>query len=145
MEILKRKPSLQKLLLEQRCLVPINRFYEWPDPKVRPKYQGVKIRFCIHTPEDVLFLGGIYKLNDKGMAQFNVLTTDPTEQIADFHHRMPVIIHPANYKAWFNAETLDGLYPLMNPYTHELKIYPCSQYVNDGRYEGPKCMEPLKE
>jgi len=74
-----------------------------------------------------------------------VLSTDPTEQIADFHHRMPVIIHPANHNAWFNAETLDGLCPLMNPYTHELKIYPCSQYVNDGRHEGPKCMEPLKE
>lgn len=50
-ETIKRKPHLQRLLMHHRCLVPVNRFYEWPDPKVRPKYAGVKTRFCIHTPQ----------------------------------------------------------------------------------------------
>lgn len=44
---LKRRKDLQKLLLEQRCVIPLNRFYEWPDPKERPKYHGIKTRFCI--------------------------------------------------------------------------------------------------
>lgn len=39
-ETLKRRPDLQRLLLGQRCLVPVNRFYEWPDAKARPKYRG---------------------------------------------------------------------------------------------------------
>ena len=56
-----RKPVLTRMLAEQRCLVPVNRFYEWPDPKTHPQYQGVKTRYCIHTPLDAMFLGGIYK------------------------------------------------------------------------------------
>ena len=93
-DTLKRKPHLTKLLLEQSILCPVNRFYEWPDPKIRPKYQGIKTRFCIRPPADVLFLAGIYKISPDGVSQFNILTTDPTPAINDFHHRSPVIIAP---------------------------------------------------
>ena len=86
-DTLKRRKDLQRLLMENRCLVPVNRFYEWPDPKVRPKYQDIKTRFCIHTPDDVMLLGGFYKVNQDGGAQFNILTTAPTAEINGFHHR----------------------------------------------------------
>jgi len=141
-ETIKRKPFLEKLLLTQRCLVPVNRFYEWPDPKVRPQWKGIKTRFCIHTPSDVMFLAGIYKKNQAGVDQFNVLTTDPTAAITEFHHRMPVIIAPARVPEWLHAKTVGDLYALTEPYRDELVIYPCDRAVDNARNQGPQCMAP---
>ena len=142
-DTLKRRKDLQRLLMDNRCLVPVNRFYEWPDPKVRPKYQGIKTRFCIHTPDDVLFLGGFYKVNQNGVMQFNILTTEPTSAINDFHHRSPVIVGKEDTKTWLNSDNQMELYEMMEPYDQELVIYECNSYVDNGRHDGPKCMEPI--
>lgn len=139
-----RKPHLTRILAEQRCLVPVNRFYEWPDPKTHPEYQGIKTRFCIHTPLDALFLGGIYKEHPEHGAQFNVLTTDPTPAITKFHHRSPIIIAPEHAHTWLHAGDLDDITPLLNPYPGTLLIYECDGFVDNARHEGPTCMQPLK-
>ncbi|BAU50293.1 hypothetical protein SVA_3759 [Sulfurifustis variabilis] len=141
-ETVKRRPDLQKLLRDNRCLVPVNRFYEWPDPAVRPKWQGIKTRFCIHTPEDVMLLGGIYRINPHGVMQFNILTTDPNEQIADFHHRMPVIVPPAKAPAWMRRRDLAEVYAMTEPYPNELIVYECDGFVDSGRNDDPRCMQP---
>lgn len=142
-ETIKRKPYLQRLLRNNRCLVPVNRFYEWPDAKVRPKYAGIKTRFCIHTPEDVMFLGGIYKINADGIMQFNILTTDPNDAINDFHHRMPVIIAPKDVHTWLHSADINETFELTLPYQGALSIYECDPYVDNGRNDGPNCMRPI--
>lgn len=141
---IKVKPYLQDLLLRNRCIVPANRFYEWPDPKARPAYQGVKTRFCIHNQDDVLLLAGIYKRNpEKQLYQFNIITTDPSPAINRFHHRMPVIIAPAHVRTWLESDDKQALYDLMTPSQQELIIYECDPWVNNARHEGPQCMAPL--
>lgn len=141
---IKRRPDLRQLLQQQRCLVPVNRFYEWPDAKLRPKYQGIKTRFCIHNDADVLLLGGIYKFNaDHDINQFNIITTDPTAAINDFHHRSPVILHPDKVNTWLHSDDLNNLFALMRPSTQVLNIYECSAAVNNARNQGPECMASL--
>jgi len=141
-ETISRRKDLQRLLVASRCIVPVNRFYEWPDAKVRPKYAGIKTRFCIHTPHDVMFLGGIHKANEKGEEQVNILTTDPNAAINDFHHRMPVVIPPEHVNDWLNSNRIDDLFALAHPYSGELVIYECDVYVDNGRHNGPQCMAP---
>ena len=143
-DTIQRKPHLQNMLRDQRCIVPVNRFYEWPDPKIRPKYQGVKTRFCIHTPEDVMFLAGIYRIQPSGVMQCNIITTDPNSIIADFHHRMPVIIAPTEVNTWLQATQLSNLYAMMVPYNPALIVYECNAYVDNGRNVGPQCMAEMK-
>ena len=143
-ETVLEKPAFREAFRHRRCLVPADGFYEWQ------KRDGDSQPFLFRARHGrPLALAGLWEPREQpGERHFEtctIVTTAANALVRAVHHRMPVIIHPANYKAWFNAETLDGLYPLMNPYPHELKIYPCSQYVNDGRHEGPKCMEPLKE
>lgn len=138
-----KKPHLTKLLATQRCLLPINRFYEWPDAKVRPKYQGVKTRFCIHPSSDVMFLGGVYRAHPEHGLQFNVLTTEPTAEINDFHHRSPVIIAPEDTQTWLSDAEMSSITPLLQPYPGPLIIYECNAYVDNARHEGPECMAAL--
>lgn len=141
---IKLKPHLQELLMHGRCIVPVNRFYEWPDPKARPAYQGIKTRFCIHTADDVLLLAGIYKRHpEKQLYQFNVITTDPTPAINEFHHRMPVILDPAQAHAWLESDDKQVLYDFMTPSQQDLIIYACDPWVDNARHEGPQCMAPL--
>ena len=90
-----------------------------------------------------MFLGGIYKVNQDGVMQFNVLTTEPNAAINDFHHRMPVIVDKEDTKAWLNSDNQMELYDMMGPYDKELIIYECDAYVDNGRHEGLKCMEPI--
>lgn len=142
-ETISRRKDLQRLLVNSHCIVPVNRVYEWPDAKVRPKYAHIKTRFCIHTPSDVMFLGGIHKTNENGLTQLNILTTDPTDAINDFHHRMPVIIAPEHVADWLDTESLEDLYALARPFQGELVIYECNAMVDNGRNHGPQCMERL--
>lgn len=142
LETIRRKPYLERLLGTHRCLVPVNRFYEWPDPKVRPKYHGVKTRFCIHTPDDVMLLGGLYRISTHGVMQFNIITTDPNQEIGDFHHRMPVIVPPDHCHAWLRTQDINELYAIAQPYQGPLTIYNCDAYVDNARNQGPRCMDP---
>jgi len=141
---LKRRPDLQRLLMEHRCLVPLNRFYEWPDAKERPKYKGIKTRFCISNSDDVIFLAGISKAKEDGSKQFNILTTEPNEIINDFHHRMPVWLSKDDIKNFLSTGNLKELYEYLVPYQGKMKIYECDPYVNDGRHDGPQCMKKLR-
>lgn len=140
-----RKPWLQRLLLQNRCLVPVNRFYEWPDHKARPDFGGGKTRFCIHTPQDVMFLGGLFRISPDGEMQFNVLTTGPNAQINEFHHRMPVIIAPTDTRRWLASQSFDELYTMMNPWQGELVLYECDSWVDNARHQDARCMAPLGE
>jgi len=141
---LMRRPDLQRLLMEQRCVVPLNRFYEWPDAKERPKYKGIKTRFCISNSDDAIFLAGISKTQADGSKQFNILTTEPNAIINDFHHRMPVWLHKDMVKPFLQSANLKDLYQYLIPYQGEMKIYECDPYVNDGRHDGPQCMKKLR-
>lgn len=141
---IKTKPHLQYLLENNRCIVPANRFYEWPDRKVRPKYQGIKTRFCIHNNEDVLLLAGIYKRNaEKQLYQFNIITTDPTPAINEFHHRMPVILEPEAARDWLETTDIASMYDTLQPTRQTLTIYACNPWVDNARHEGPECMAVL--
>jgi len=141
---LQRRKDLQRLLLEHRCVVPLNRFYEWPDPKERPKYKGIKTRFCISNPDDVIFLAGISKTKPDGTKQFNILTTEPNNTINDFHHRMPVWLRKEDVNAFLASDSLPDLYQYLVPYSGDMVIYECDPYVNSGAHEGPQCMAQLR-
>lgn len=89
-----------------------------------------------------MFLGGIYKINEDGVMQFNILTTDPNDAINDFHHRMPVIVPFDRIQPWLRSNDIDEVYDIATPYQEELVIYECDGYVDSGRHDGPKCMAP---
>ncbi len=141
-DTLKKKPYLQSLLLKHRCVIPANRYYEWPDKKYRPEFKNYKTRFCVHTPEHAMFFAGIAKINSDGVQQFNILTTEANKDLDSFHHRMPVILPPHSIPKWLREPSINEMVALMVPYTEPLNIYECSEYVDNGHHEGPKCIEP---
>jgi len=80
------KPSFSDSFLDRRCLIPVKRFFEWDEDK---------IRFSFSAEQNFLLLAGIYKQFEDGR-RFSILTTDANESMAPIHDRMPVIVSAEN-------------------------------------------------
>lgn len=116
---------------KRRCLVPVDGFYEW----VKPPEQSAgskppKTPFHIHTPDRTpLALAGLwetwYDAEDRPMRSFTILTCEANGAMAHIHHRMPVIVDPADWEQWLAPLPLaeDDQARLLAPAPDELLVF----------------------
>jgi putative SOS response-associated peptidase YedK len=73
-----------------------------------------------------------------------IVTTEANELAAQYHDRMPVILHPADYARWLDpAAAPDRLAPLLAPYPAELMdVAKANPLVNSPRNQGPELLVP---
>jgi putative SOS response-associated peptidase YedK len=98
----------------QRCLVPVEAFFEWKGQK-HPKQ---KFRISVKG-ENQFCLAGIWERwerNGKMLESYTIVTTIANELVAEIHDkkRMPVILKPEDYDRWLR-DTND-VTDLMTPY-----------------------------
>jgi putative SOS response-associated peptidase YedK len=104
-----RRGSFKKMLVNHRCVVPAEGFYEWREenglkqPYFFARKDGKPIMFaCIWDNSDV-----------KGdvVLSFAILTDEPNELVAPYHDRMPVVVDDP--QRWLDPDTtLDDITPL---------------------------------
>ena len=110
-ETLKEKASFKKAYLEQRCLIPLDSFYEFVDGKeINPKTGNPKkqlIQFSpVHTPP--LTAAGIWCLwknpvSGEITANFSMITRDPPPFIEqNGHDRCPLFLKPEHWNEWLD-------------------------------------------
>jgi putative SOS response-associated peptidase YedK len=98
---------------QQRCLIPVRGWHEWPDSKT-PYY--------IHRADDEpLLLAGIWDVwesldpadEDSGpvVTSMSVVTTPPGRYMAKFHDRSPLVLEGESALAWLQT----GLIPPLSP------------------------------
>lgn len=77
-------------LHKQRCVVPMNGYYEWR------KSDRQAFRFTTH--DKLLGTAGLWDAwkspQDEWLQNFTIITTDPNTAAESVHNRMPVILHP---------------------------------------------------
>lgn len=142
-ETVAEKPMFRNLIKRNRCIVPMNGFYEWKRPSKQPYY--------IHLRDSpIMLMAGLfhYRRDDQNELQgsYTILTTTPNDVMAQIHDRMPVILHPDDVEEWMDPE-IDEIGPLehlLQPTADdELEMYPVSKAVNDVRNNGPDLLEPV--
>ena len=80
----------------RRCVIPCSGWYEW---KILDS--GQKRKFRCHAPdESPLFMTGIWFFESASPSQLVTLTTHPTPQCEQIHHRMPLLLQPAQVPHW---------------------------------------------
>ena len=133
-ETLHTKPSYQKPLRSQRCLIPASYFFEWKETK-----KG-KVAYLIRLKNHEMFaFAGLYDVNDKAEGKeiktYTIITTVPNSLIEPIHNRMPVILKKTTENIWldpdYDAEKLRGLLVSFSPAFME--AYPVSSLVNDPK------------
>ncbi|WP_194756659.1 SOS response-associated peptidase [Aliidiomarina indica] len=104
------KPTFKKAFAQSRCLVPCSGWYEWKTQEGATR--KTKYRFS-EANEQPLYMAGIYYPQQDSSSQLVTLTTEPTKQCAEFHHRMPLLIRPSEIEFWLHSDT-DALAPLLS-------------------------------
>jgi putative SOS response-associated peptidase YedK len=129
-----------KPLLGQRCLVPMDGFYEWKPDKS-------PVRF-VRRDRKFFFVAGLWKAIEKQELDvpvkdfsFVLLTKAAIPSVAAVHSRMPFVVKPEHYDWWLN----DGLMETVLNFPDEtpLSWYPVSREVNNVRNENPGLVRPV--
>ena len=85
------KPMFSAHFKDNRCVIPCIGFYEWDSAK--NKY------YFTRADGKLLYLCGFCK-STGGVNSFAILTKNATPPVAQFHHRIPVIVDETNKSAY---------------------------------------------
>ncbi|MEE8397288.1 MAG: SOS response-associated peptidase [bacterium] len=144
-ETVAQKPSFRAAIRARRCLVPASGYYEW-----RTEGEGKQpyhIRRADGAPLAFAGLWETWQNPEHGTVETcTIITTEAAGAPAEIHHRMPVMLNPADFDAWLDPEQTQAepVIPLLQPkVTEGLEVYAVSRQVNRATFDEPACIEPL--
>ncbi|MGI0018112.1 MAG: SOS response-associated peptidase, partial [Nitrosotalea sp.] len=127
--------SFRDAFRNRRCLIPATGFYEWRDHGKGPK-QPYFIRPKNGEP---IAMAGIWEGDVVA-----IITSDANAELSKLHHRMPVIVMPADRETWLSG-TPENAKALVRPAQGDLlDAYPVGLGINRAANDGPELVEPLK-
>lgn len=144
-ETLAEKPSFKHALARRRCLIPADGFYEWQKEGKAPS-RPIHIR---RRDRGLFAFAGLWeewKSPDGARLQTcTIITTEPNELLAQFHHRMAVILRPEEEDLWLDpAAPVPALLSLLRPCAaDELEAFEVSRAVNKPGFDDASCIEPV--
>ena len=105
------KPAYRHAFRKRRCVIPASGFYEWKKPMKSAPAKTPKQPFYVHREDgQPIALAGLWERwrpKDEPDAEpidsVTILTMPPTEQLAELHNRMPVILHPDDIDTWLSG------------------------------------------
>ncbi|WP_123537176.1 SOS response-associated peptidase [Halosimplex salinum] len=159
-ETVREKSSFSEAYESRRCLVPADGFYEWTEAG------GGKQPYRVSLDEDDLFaMAGLWErwtppqtqtgLGDFGggagpdgdpdaVETFTIVTTEPNETVGELHHRMAVILDPAEEATWLTGDP-DEAEALLDPYPDAaMRTDPVSTAVNNPANDSPAVLEEVE-
>ncbi|HET7703235.1 MAG TPA: SOS response-associated peptidase [Candidatus Limnocylindrales bacterium] len=145
-ETLTASPAFRDAFRRKRCLVPVDAFYEWQ--RIGARRQPFSIARADSRP---LVLAGLWSgwrdpVADRVVRTFTIVTSEPNEQMAALHDRMPVIVPEDAWSRWLDPELDDPseLQGLLTPTDDvALRIRAVGPLVNNVRNDGPELLEPV--
>src|SRR5262249_37907670 len=99
-ETVASKPSFREAFRYRRCLVPADGFYEWKKEGGR---KPVYIRRKDGQPFAFAGLWEEWEREGEIIESCVIITTQANQMMAEYHDRMPVILHSNDYDLWLAA------------------------------------------
>ena len=140
------KPAFRDALVNRRCLVPADAFYEWL------RTGKTKQPYCFEVNDGELFaFAGLWERWKDPSGQWikscSILTTTPNAVTSTVHDRMPVILDRADYDLWLDPgmKNVDAVSELLKPYdAGAMRSYPVSSRVNHVANDDAECSQPIE-
>ena len=132
------KPAFRQAFRQRRCIIPADGFYEWQ------RTGGRKQPFFFRMRDERPFgFAGLWERwegeGGEVIDSCAILTTEANEVLRPVHDRMPVILHPEDYKLWLvdDERKAELRLDLLRPFpAEEMLGYPVSTLVNSPRSQG---------
>jgi putative SOS response-associated peptidase YedK len=128
-ETIDEKSAYKKAFDSQRCLIPVNGFYEWQTRGT--KKQPYKI--AVRNGTLIAFAGLWERWTAEGgepVMTFTIVTTRASKLVSEVHDRMPVIIAPVDHQRWLTAPVATAK-RLLVPFAAGLTIGAVGDRVNN--------------
>ncbi|MGD9605293.1 MAG: SOS response-associated peptidase [Bacilli bacterium] len=132
-ETLLQKPMFQKLLLQKRCLILADGFYEWDKQDKTPYY------ISLHN-KTLFTIAGLWNtslvIDGSKLSTCTIITTKANSLVTPIHDRMPVIFDEKNQNKWLSYQEIDNqkLLSLLQPYSEkQMEKYSVSTLVNNPK------------
>ena len=158
-ETLAEKPAYKGVFKKNRCIIPMDGFYEWkagePGGPLTKAGKPAKIPQFIHRLDgEPLAVAGLWSMwRDKAagpdapwLHSCTVVTTQANDTMAKIHDRMPVILPASAWPTWLDAgnDDIDTLQKLLVPAPNELlTMHPISTDVNKVSNNGVHLIDPI--
>lgn len=142
-ETIKTSAMFKAAYARRRCIVPVDVFFEWKAVKGGKTKQAYAIGMKDGSP---FGLAGLWEnwQDPKGewVRTFTIITTRANELVGEIHHRMPVIVKPADYLRWLGEEQEADA--LLQPFDAGLmRMWPISARVNSPRNDDAGILRPV--
>lgn len=144
------KPSFRAGIRHRRVLVPATHFYEWRRAGKMKQPYAVS-RKQPDGEEGLFAFAGIvdeWAGKDGGvLTTLALLTQQADGDIADIHHRMPIVVTPEHFDDWLNCKGISSdtaVARLREPRPNAWQFWPVDDAVNRGGVDGPGLLEPVE-
>jgi len=129
-----QQPYSKKLVKHQRCIVPVNAFFERQKSAGKPVYATQTVRgrnvrkqvsYAFRGREAPLMaLGGVYDIwrhDGEALYSCSIITLPPNDIVGEVHPRMPFIVPKESIPIWLDSrfDDFDTLFDLIKPYPSE--------------------------
>jgi putative SOS response-associated peptidase YedK len=143
-ETLAARPAFRSAYQRRRCLIPADGFYEWQTVPGERQRRPHLVRVVGGQPFAFAGLWEPPHPTDPGSpGTCTIVTTDANVALRPIHDRMPVIIPPASYGTWLDAEDRSSA-SLLRPYPDEgLTPVRVGTAVNRAANDTPECLVPV--
>jgi len=144
------KPFFKHFLLDKRCLIVADSFYEWGEVNLEGKPEKYPFNFYLEDRELFGFAGLYNDFKDaEGKPYYTcaILTTRANKLVGKIHNRMPVIVEPRDENKWLDPENKDfeRLSKLLKPSKEKkMKMHLVSKSVNSPKNDDPTLVKPFK-
>jgi len=148
-ESTKEKPFFTHFLLEKRCLIVADSFFEWGEVNLEGKPEKYPFNFFLKDRELFGFAGLYNDIEDgEGRPIYTcaILTTTPNKKVKTIHNRMPAILQEKDENDWLNPENreFNKLYSLISPYPEkEMGLSMVSKRVNSPLNNDEDLVKPF--
>ena len=143
-ESVAEKPAFRDAFRTRRCLIAADGFYEWRNEGGRKQPYRITV-----TDSDVFAFAGIWERwrdprTHEAVETCAILTTEAAPALRLIHHRMPVILDPADFAAWLNptakAETVRAV--LDQKPARDFATYTVSTRINSAANDDLSLLAP---
>lgn len=143
-ETLADKPAFRDACRLRRCLIPADGFYEWHRPE-----GGDKLPWFIQpADEGPMVFAGIWQDWDQDGQRLStcaMVTTEAEGRMAEIHHRIPVMLRPADWAKWLGEEGHGAATLMRAAPDSALRFRRVSRAINSNRATGPELIEEINE
>jgi putative SOS response-associated peptidase YedK len=143
-ETIDEKPSFRHLVPKQRCVVPMDGYYEWLT--TRDAHRKIPF-FITRTDSSLLAVAGLWDhADDKsgGLRRQCIATVAANAELAEIHDRMPAVLEGDAIGEWLDGDPESAVNLLVPAEPGRLWAREVSTRVNSVRNDDPTNIDPVE-